>query len=122
MISYVRLEFHEPEEPRQASLPVFLMDVPYLLVRGVVPPLHVLNEILQSGGRDGGMGPGARWTPFSLTNAEYAALVADFQRAWRDAMDTDDARFVPEALRIDPALADAPNFETWMMAVCSKYK
>ena len=42
---------------------------------GVVPPLVVLNTVLQSGGSDGGMGPGTTWKPFEISESEYAELV-----------------------------------------------
>jgi hypothetical protein len=42
---------------------------------GVFPPLHLLNQFLLRGGGGGGMSPGARWDPFTLTGEEYGLLV-----------------------------------------------
>ena len=120
-INWMREELHADDEPMQAPLALFLMDVPYLFIRGVLPPLPVLNEILESGRLGGGMSPGARWTPFSLTESEYADLVTELPRAWRAARESGDARFPPGELRIDPALASARNHEEWIAAVCAKY-
>ena len=63
-IKYTRHEVHAPSEGREASLLSFVYDVPYLSCHGILPPLHLLNVHLQSGGSDGGMGPGAEWEPF----------------------------------------------------------
>lgn len=121
IVDYVREEFHAPDEPRRAPLPVFLMDVPYLLLRGAVPPLPVLNEILAAGRLGGGMSPGSRWAPFALGESEYAALVAALPQARREAITTGDARFVPDQIRIDPDLADYTDFVAWAAAVAAKY-
>ena len=122
VVDYVREEFHAPDEPRQAPLPVFLMDVPYLLVRGVVPPLVVLNEILAAGRLGGGMSPGARWAPFAVSESEYAALVAALPQARSETMITGDARFVPGEIRIDRDLANHTDFAEWVAAVGAKYR
>lgn len=42
---------------------------------GVFPPFHLLNVFLLHGGGGGGMGPGAKWEPFSLSREEYDLLV-----------------------------------------------
>src|SRR5687768_3421973 len=120
-INYLREEFHGDEKAMQAPLAFFVMDVPYLLIRGVLPPRHVLNEILEIGQLGGGMSPAARWTPFSLTEAEYAQLVHDLPPAWRKERERGEARFPPAALRIDPALASAKDHQAWVAAVCEKY-
>lgn len=121
IVDYVREEFHSPDEPRRAPLPVFLMDAPYLLIRGAVPPLSILNEILAAGHFGGGMSPGSRWAQFALKESEYAALVAALPQARREAMTTGDARFVPDQIRIDPDLADCTDFAVWAAAVAAKY-
>lgn len=120
-IGYMREELHGDDEPMQAPLAFFLMDIPYLFIRGVLPPLHILNEILETGRLGGGMSPGARWTPFSLREAEYARLAKNLPRAWRAARKHGDARFPPDELRIDPSLASAKDHEQWVAAVCAKY-
>ena len=52
------------------------MDIFYLVeVNGVIPPLVVLNEVLQQGSCGGGMSPETAWKPFTITEDEYAELV-----------------------------------------------
>ncbi|MEP6987584.1 MAG: hypothetical protein ABI970_18410, partial [Chloroflexota bacterium] len=60
----------------KAPLSDFLLDVLYLMENsGVIPPLHVLNEVLKGGGNNGGMSAGTAWRPFSIKDAEYNELV-----------------------------------------------
>src|SRR5690349_5190456 len=62
-------------EVRKGALLTLLYDIPYFGACGIFPPLHILNQILLSGGGDGGMSPSASWKPFSISEAEYATLV-----------------------------------------------
>jgi hypothetical protein len=65
-----------PGVPREGTLADLILDIPYLMdVTGVIPPLHVLNEVLEKGGDNGGMGPGTTWRRFKINEAEYAELV-----------------------------------------------
>lgn len=43
----------------------------------VVPPIHVLNEILSTGMDDAGMSGGCEWKPFQLSGVEYANLLEE---------------------------------------------
>jgi hypothetical protein len=87
----------------------------------VLPPLHILNEILELGHVGGGMSPGARWTPFSLTEAEYETLVAQLPKIWKSARKRGKPRVPPQQIRIDPGFASAKTFEEWVAAVSAKY-
>ena len=69
-----------PAIKRKAPLTEFLLDIPYLLDRGVIPPFHVLNEVLSNGGNNGGMGPGTTWRRFTLQETEYGELVMGLLR------------------------------------------
>jgi hypothetical protein len=119
-ISYVRHEFHHKPEKRIASLPYFLLDIPFLFVAGVIPPLAVLNAVLESGGSDGGMSPGASWEPVALTEQEYAELVEELL-----TLDTTDAkkyaRFVPRELQEDLTLHKHTTFIHWLRATKEKH-
>ena len=119
-IAYVRHDFHHPDEARHAPLPVFLLDVPYALAFGVIPPPHLLNQLLASGGGDAGMSPGTSWVPFSLDEAEYADLVRALLgldlRGVGDA-----ARFVPDAIREDRTLWSAKSNGRWLRAVRDRH-
>ena len=121
LIDYTREEFHAPDEEQRAPLPVFLLDVPGLLVRGVLPPLHLLNEILAQGHMGGGMSPGARWNPFEITSTEYSDVIAGLAEAAREGSITHATRFVPNTVRLDPELGHHTDFIGWVRAVCAKY-
>src|SRR5688500_16022990 len=63
-------------EPVENTLFAFVYDYyVHLAVCGVFPPFHLLNQVLLRGGGGGGMGPGAKWEPFSLSREEYDLLV-----------------------------------------------
>ena len=49
----------------------------YLRYYRVVPPLHVLNELLATGRDDAGMSGGCEWRPFSLDPSEYTELAEE---------------------------------------------
>ena len=122
-VSYERLEFHQDgPEQREAPLAEFVLDVPYLVMFGVIPPLHVLNEVLSGGGGDAGMSPGARWDPFAIDDDEYSELVAGLLALdLRDVAASDRARFVPDALIVDHGAADSRNHLEWMARITAKY-
>jgi hypothetical protein len=48
----------------------------YLFSGNPVPPLRMINEFLAKGISDLGMGGGAEWEPFALTQAEYSSFLA----------------------------------------------
>jgi len=54
-----------------------LLDIPYLIVGGLIPPLPVLNEVIDRGIADAGMSGGCRWEPFRLSEPEFAEIVAE---------------------------------------------
>ena len=119
-VEYLRHEFHHEPEKRSAALPYFLLDIPYLFLSGVIPPLTVINYVLRHGGGDGGMSPGASWEPFTVTEAEYPELVEELL-----TLDTDQAkkhaRFVPLTLQEDPTLHHHKNLIAWARAAKEKH-
>jgi hypothetical protein len=119
-IEYTRHDFHHEPENRKTALRYFVLDVPYLLAFGVIPPLSIMNRTLKSGGGQGGMGPGATWKPFTLTDEEYAELVQHLV-----SLDLDEARqharFIPDALRDDTSLHSCRNVGSWLRAAKMKY-
>lgn len=56
----------------------FLHAIPYFLSPATdipaLPPRAVLNSVLRTGEEDAGMGSGANWEPFELSEAQYGAL------------------------------------------------
>jgi hypothetical protein len=122
-VKYEHIEFHQDEpEQRTAQLTEFVLDVPYLIYHGAIPPRHVLNEVLTSGGGDAGMSPGAVWEPFSIDEGEYTALVAELL-----ALDLHDvsasgwARFVPKTLFVDSDVTGSKTHTEWVAQIAAKY-
>ena len=56
-----------------------LNSVPYLLCNDRVPPLAVVNKILEKGGHDAGMSGGVEWAPFTIDENEYNELLEQFE-------------------------------------------
>ena len=121
-VPYQRHEYTWPEpETCRAPLPTFVYDVPYLGACGVFPPLHVLNQILSSGGEEGGMGPGATWEPFEIGPDEYDELAKDL--ATLDPRTLGDAaRYGDLAFTFDASFDDLPTRVEWLVAVCEKHR
>jgi hypothetical protein len=75
----------------EASLPDFLLRLPYVLGRlpwtrssiplAATPPLFVLNDVLAKGVLDAGMSGGAEWEPFQITAVEWEELASAIGRA-----------------------------------------
>lgn len=60
----------------QTPLGEFLLDIIHGFQHsGAIPPLNILNELLATGGSSGGMGPGTKWKPFSISQPEYETAV-----------------------------------------------
>ena len=119
VMEYYQHEPHEDPVRIQADLVSFVYDVPYLGACGIFPPLHILNELLATGGGDGGMGPGASWQPFSLTEAEYQSL---WQRIEATDPTTLAARYHQVKFRRDPAFEQVSDHLAWAHQVCSKHR
>lgn len=122
-VKYERIEFH-PDEPEQctAQLAEFVLDVPFLIYHGVIPPRHVLNDVLTSGGGDAGMSPGAAWEPFSIDEGEYTALVAELLALdLHDVFASGRARFVPKTLFVDSEATGSKTHIEWVAQIAAKY-
>ena len=99
---------HGSWEPVENSLLAFVYDdYVHVSACGVFPPLRLLNQFLLRGGGGGGMGPGAKWEPFSLSPEEYAQLI-DVIRAVPPASINGLVGPVPLALTFDPEF-DGPS-------------
>jgi hypothetical protein len=99
---------------KHGSLTELLFDIPHLWlplrVFKVIPPFHVLNEILISGISEAGMSGGCRWQPFQISEEEYAELVEDLIT-------------LPGAdLSIDSELQGSKNLEEWKHRRLGKYR
>ena len=67
------------ETPTEGSVADLLRAIPYLLIKGLIPPRFLINETLQKGLDDAGMSGGCRWEPFTLSEAEFEEVVADLE-------------------------------------------
>ena len=96
-----------------ATLRDFLHKLPaffHVLYVGLVPPLHVVNQVLRTGTDAEGMGGIYEWKPFQLDAREYDELVTELLAA-------------PEGKYIrDEALDSAPNLAKWIGAVMSAHR
>lgn len=120
-ISYKRVEFHGEPEPVVNDLLAFVYDVPYLGVCGIFPPYHILNEILSSGGSDGGMSPGAVWSPFQISEEEYAELIEAMAASVPEDL-REKARYSDVRFETDPEFDDIRDRSRWVAAVCGKHR
>ena len=114
----IRFKNYAATGPREAQwehapLDVFLLTTPMfvyaLSVFGVIPPLHVINEIMLLGEHDAGMGGGAEWKPFEITKDEYEELVENLV--------TNPEHKIIE----DRELWEKPNYKKWNGALLSKH-
>jgi hypothetical protein len=62
------------ETVREGTLSDFLETVPTVLQFGVIPPLHVLNDLLQRGSIDAGMSGACRWEPLGVDSTDWSEL------------------------------------------------
>jgi hypothetical protein len=130
-------------EPTETSLLAFVYDFHvFVAACGVFPPFHLLNQVLLRGGGGGGMGPGAKWEPFSLTREEYG-LLAEAIRTVPPSATEGLAGPVPSPFTFDPEFdgppetypvraeaqrwnghipADYKEYAEWAGAVCRRHR
>ncbi len=59
-----------------------LLNMPYLLTSGLIPPEFVINELLSNGLNDAGMSGGVQWEPYQLRPGDFDALSEAFIQAY----------------------------------------
>jgi hypothetical protein len=96
-----------------AALDKFILSIPafgYTLgISGVMPPVHVINEILSRGEDDAGMSGGAKWKPFTIEQDEYTELVENLITNPKYEIVEDQELWVKQ------------NYKKWSGALLSKY-
>jgi hypothetical protein len=108
---------------RKESLLDFVLDIFYLMEStGVIPPFVVLNQVLQTGGYNGGMGPGTTWRRFKIKEAEYEELVQALLN-----LDVEQARAAHPYVRfskviLDPDLMQCTDYDDWRFRALDKYR
>ena len=81
----------------------------YLKFFRVVPPFHIINELLVSGKDEAGMSGGCEWKPFILLDDEYDEIVEELMTS---------PNFQCE---IDLELNEIKTSAKWRRAVHKKY-
>ena len=119
-IKYIRTEFHGPDEEVENDLLAFVYDIPYFSACGIFPPYHLINQVFSGGGGDGGMGPGAIWEPFEITEAEFNELVAAVKTTQLSGLATK-ARYCENQYEVDPQFNEIRDRTEWATAVCAKH-
>jgi hypothetical protein len=122
MVKYQR---HEPGIDvvghRHAPLSTFVYDVPYLGACGVFPPRHLLNQKLRTGGSQGGMGPGATWEPFEVSESEYSELVRELESLDPRSL-ARSARYISRRHGFDDSLDHVEDYVEWMRLTCERHR
>jgi hypothetical protein len=62
--------------PAEGTVADLLFDIPYFFLAKIIPPIDVVNEVLQKGVMDAGMSGGCKWKPLQLDAKSYAELAA----------------------------------------------
>jgi len=82
----------------------------YLKYYRVVPPIHILNELLALGIDEAGMSGGCEWKPFALSDEEYEDLAEELITS-------------PEfQCELDSELSEIKTNAKWRKAVHKKYQ
>ena len=68
--------------PESGNTVDLLLNMPYLLASGLIPPEFVINELLSQGLNDAGMSGGVQWEPYRLRPGDFDALAQALQRAY----------------------------------------
>ena len=103
------------------TLLTFVYDIPYFGACGVLPPLHIANQIFSTGRLGGGMSPGTVWKPFIISQDEYAALVGAIQRTPISEIKPH-ARYAFVPMEIDHSFDEIAEWLEWVGAVCKKHR
>ncbi len=82
----------------------------YLSGYGVIPPFHILRELIARGRDEAGMSGGCEWRPFELSAEEYREVVEELLTSPR-------FHCTPE-----PELDACPDWTAWTSAVRTKYQ
>ena len=109
------------EESKEATLNNFFLEIPALIMYGVIAPFEVVNQILKLGNAGGGMSPGVEWEPFQISNEEYEEIINDI----RDRLIEGNIPG-PHGTEIEKAIEDKEfenytEWTTWIKDVTKKY-
>ena len=120
IVEYNRHEYNDSEK-REARLIYFIYDIPYFGGCGILPPLHIINQIFKHGGDEGGMSPGATWNPFEISEEEYNKLVEDVFSTDLEEI-APFARYAEVKFKIDNSFDHIKDMFDWISATCEKHR
>ena len=120
-LTWKRHEYRHHPRRHKGSLLWLVFDIPYFDACGIFPPLHIANQVFLSGGSVGGMGPGASWKPFSISQEEYALLVDAVMNTPRSKI-APHARYAMLPREIDNSFDYIKDRMEWFAAVCEKHR
>ncbi len=118
----MRHDIHRQSGSVRATLVEFVMDNLWLLHWRWIPPLHLLNGVLQTGGSDLGTSPGTWWSTGKLSTDESERLVVDLCAVNREKLRSNRrARFIPGRIVVDHSLGNCRRFLAWLRKVRAAY-
>ena len=119
-VKYIRCDYGSLDKPYEAPLLFFVYDIPYFASCDVFPPFSIINNIFKSGGNSGGMGPGATWEPFSISEREYERLVEDV-RTTSITIIKEHSRYADVGFIIDSSFDHIQDHIEWSREIFKKY-
>lgn len=128
-ISYTRhWSFNESEEVK-GSLTSLLLDYPYSFSytdqignSQLIPSFDYINELLKSGGNDGGMSPGCTWESIHISKEDYIKLTKELTELNLELI-KDKHPYAPQKLILDKELNNKfLNNKEWEKEAILKYK
>ena len=121
LIKYKRHELHKKTEYRTSQLSTFVYDIPYFGACGIFTPYHIINQIFNSGGSEGGMSPGATWESFRISKEEYDELVDHIINTEPKSFGAE-ARYKNIKYEFDNEFDEIKDYQTWIKKVCDKHR
>lgn len=118
IVRYTRHEDRSPPKEVEAPLWGFLLDIPYLGVAGIFPPLHLLNEILRAGGKKGVSG--ASWQPFEISVEEYREAMPNVLVPPSTTLERY-SRMPWQVFDVDLDLDHITDYDTWVKKALEKH-
>lgn len=109
------------EEAKEASLTDFLLEIPALIVHGVIAPFAVTNQILELGNLGGGMSPGIEWRPFRISRDEYAETISSLRERLKHGRVPGPHSTMIEKAIVDRDFDEHTEWDTWVKDVTEKY-
>lgn len=119
IIEYVQHDDRAPSRHAEAPVWAFLFDIGYLGGCGVFPPLHLLNQVLLTGGKHPGV-TGTSWEPFELSRDEYTAILPSILSPDTVALQKY-SRFPWQRFGLDGELDGCTDYIDWQRKACAKH-